>query len=163
MGRSRHRKKLTSFDDKRWRCCPMGEIIKMFRLTTTGQFPSYYKTKLTRPKENFHFLIISNINLYYGTTTQVNRISFNAHVQRRVIHSKRKVYQIAIFAIENYRQCYQFCKINGSARIHISVNLYFTSFMQSSTYHRFLGRFGVCADKIAWCATPNVPQKIVDA
>ena len=149
MGRSRNRKKLTSFDDKRWRCCPMGEIIKMFRLTTTGQFPSYYKTKLTRPKENFHFLIISNINLYYGTTTQVNRISFNAHVQRRVIHSKRKVYQIAIFAIENYRQCYQFCKINGSARIHISVNLYFTSFMQSSTYHRFLGRFGVCADKIA--------------
>ena len=96
----------------------------MFPLTTTGQFPSYYKSKLTRPKENFHFLIISNINLYYGTTAQVNRISFNAHVQRRVLHSERKVYQVAIFAIENYRQCYQFCKINGSARIHISVNLW---------------------------------------
>ena len=34
---------------------------------------------------------------------------------------------------------------------------------ETSTNHRFLGRFGVCADKSHDVPTPNVPQKIVDA
>ena len=31
--------------------------------------------------------------------------------------------EVAFVAIQNYRQFFEFCKINGSARIHISVNL----------------------------------------
>ena len=30
--------------------------------------------------------------------------------------------KVAVFAIENYWQIFRFCKINGSARIHISVD-----------------------------------------
>ena len=32
--------------------------------------------------------------------------------------------KFAVFTIQNYASIYQFCKINGSARIHISVNLW---------------------------------------
>ena len=31
--------------------------------------------------------------------------------------------KVAVFPIQNYWQYIEFCKINGSARIHISVNL----------------------------------------
>ena len=31
--------------------------------------------------------------------------------------------EVAFFAFQNYRQFFEFCRINGSARIHTSINL----------------------------------------
>ena len=64
-----------------------------------------------------------NFDLYWNTTMPVSKYHSIPLVEGESFTTEESSIEVAVFPIQNYGQFIEFCKINGSARIHISVNL----------------------------------------
>ena len=64
-----------------------------------------------------------NFDLYWNTTMPVSKYHSIHLVEGKSFTTEESSIKVAVFPIQNYGQFIEFCKINGSARIHISVNL----------------------------------------
>ena len=58
-----------------------------------------------------------------GTTMPTSKYHSIPLVEGKSFTTEESSIEVAVFPIQNYGQFIEFCKINGSARIHISVNL----------------------------------------